>query len=111
MRFAIATLLWTALAVGTVPAQEPAPVPPAATPEAERQNPIGVGVTEETEVRLILVDVVVVDADGRTVSDLTVNDFQVVSRGQAAPIDTLASKPLEQLTTDRASWTQAPWLF
>jgi len=51
--------------------------------------PIQVEKEEQARVRLVLLDVVVLDRQDRTVSDLTVEDFEVVTRGRTIPIDTL----------------------
>jgi VWFA-related protein len=52
-------------------------------------EPIDVGKKESAEVRLVLIDAVVVDRSGRTVPDLTSDDFEIVSYGKPFDIDTL----------------------
>ena len=52
-------------------------------------EPLSVDKIEEEQVRLLLLDVVVVDRDGRTVPDLTLEDFEVLSAGHVRAADTL----------------------
>ena len=56
---------------------------------AETQEPIALDKVEKERVRLMLLDVVVVDKQGRTVPDLTLDDFEVISAGAVRPIETL----------------------
>jgi VWFA-related protein len=63
-------------------AAEGGPTEPPAAPVASE-------LVEEVEVRLVLLDVVVVDGDGRTVPDLTKDDFEIVVGVEPAAIDTL----------------------
>ena len=44
---------------------------------------------EEVQVRLVLLDVVVLDASGRAVPDLTRDDFEIVAGGDRVPLETL----------------------
>ncbi len=60
------------------------PTPDPATPAA-----LDSGTREDVEVRLVLIDTVVVDADGRTVSDLGIEDFEILVDGDPKSIDTL----------------------
>jgi VWFA-related protein len=73
----LAVLLAAALPLGLALAQE------------REVEPIEVDKVEEARVRLVLLDVVVLDGKGRTVSDLTLQDFEVLAAGQVAPADTL----------------------
>ncbi|ANM29860.1 hypothetical protein ABI59_10135 [Acidobacteria bacterium Mor1] len=52
-------------------------------------EPLDLGTTEQAAVRLVLMDVVVVDGKGATVSGLGMEDFEAVYRGNPARIDTL----------------------
>ena len=72
-----------------VSAQEPREVPePEESPQP--QEPIPSDVVEEEEVRLVILDVLVVDRAGRTVPDLTLYDFKIAGPGgRELPIDTL----------------------
>jgi VWFA-related protein len=54
----------------------------------EPQDPQPSDVEERVEVDLIIVDTVVLDSDGRTVGNLTKDDFLLSVQGQAQPIDT-----------------------
>jgi len=56
---------------------------------SDGEPPIRVEKVEEQKVRLLLLDAVVVDRHGRTVPDLTLEDFEVISRGRELPLDTL----------------------
>jgi len=71
-----------AWAVGLVQAQSPTVEPP-------KRDPLSTGTHEDVEVRLVLIDTVVVDRDGRTVPDLTASDFEIFVDGVRRPIDTL----------------------
>jgi VWFA-related protein len=51
--------------------------------------PIETGVEERSEVRLVLVDTVVVDDRGRTVPDLSIDDFEILSWGRPLDVNTL----------------------
>lgn len=57
---------------------------------AQRETPLETDpLREEVEVRLVLVDVVVLDRADRTVPDLRLEDFEVIVDGKPLPIDTL----------------------
>lgn len=56
---------------------------------ADQDPPLDVGASERTTVRLVLVDVVVVDAQGRTVPDLKLENFEVTALGEPVDVDTL----------------------
>ena len=58
-------------------------------PVSDREPPIAVEKVEVERVRLLLLDAIVVDRQGRTVPDLTLEDFEVISRGREFPLDTL----------------------
>ena len=73
--------VFVVLAATVVSAQE--------APPGEQVDPIDIGGRERVEVRLVLVDVVVLDRQDRTVPDLTLDDFEVVVDGKRRPIDTL----------------------
>ncbi len=55
----------------------------------DEEGPLDLGTTEKTSVRLVLMDVVVVDSRGATVAGLGIDDFEAVYRGRLAEIDTL----------------------
>jgi len=51
-------------------------------PASEREtDPLDIGKQEEVDVRLVLIDVVVLDRQDRTVSDLTIDDFEILFDG------------------------------
>ncbi len=57
---------------------------------AEPEQPLDIDKVEKEEVRLMILDAIVVDGDGRTVPDLTLEDFEVVNKGgRRVPVDTL----------------------
>lgn len=56
---------------------------------AQQDDPLDSDVTEKVDVRLVLVDAIVVDKRGRTVPDLTAEDFLLSVNGKAVPVDTL----------------------
>jgi VWFA-related protein len=58
-------------------------------PAEEPSEPIEVDREEATTVRLVILDVVVMDRQDRTVGDLTVDDFEVITHEGRVPIDTL----------------------
>jgi len=58
-----------------------APAPPTA--------PLASDTVERATVRLVILDVVVVDKQGRTVPELTVDDFEILARGKPVDVDTL----------------------
>jgi hypothetical protein len=62
-----------------------------AAPDApgESTEPLDVGATERTTVRLVRIDVMVIDRNGRTVPDLTVDDFEIRAAGDLVPVETL----------------------
>jgi VWFA-related protein len=56
---------------------------------AASQDPLEHGTSEKTTVRLVLVDVVVLDRQDRTVPDLTAEDFEVFALGKPVSVDTV----------------------
>lgn len=64
--------------------------PLARSQDSESESvPIDSGIEEKTDVRLVLLDLVVVDKDGSTVPDLTADDFEIVANGDVRAVDTL----------------------
>jgi len=61
----------------------------AAAQDQEQQKPLDLDQREDVEVRLVLIDALVVDKDGRTVPDLTIDDFEIAVDSELRPIDTL----------------------
>ena len=82
-RHTIALAVWGTLLLN-VHAQQPAEQPLV-------RDPLDLGQHEEVEVRLVLIDAVVLDRQDRTVPGLTMDDFEVMLDGQRMPIDTLDS--------------------
>jgi VWFA-related protein len=56
---------------------------------AMADEPIPVDIIEHERVRLVILDVVVVDKDGRTVPGLAREDFELTTDGKVRPADTL----------------------
>jgi VWFA-related protein len=75
----ISMVLAAWLGVGGVLAQEAAGL----------RDPLAAQLEEEVRVRLVLVDTVVVDRDGRTVGDLARDDFELTVDTRSVEIDTL----------------------
>ena len=75
--FAFVAVIAAVTMIGPVRAQE------------QQTEPIDVGTTERTTVRLVLVDVVVLDRQDRTVPDLTAEDFEVFALGKPVDVDTV----------------------
>ncbi len=48
-----------------------------------QETPTASGITEQVQVRLVLLETLVLDGSGRTVVDLTENDFQLAVDGTA----------------------------
>lgn len=65
--------------------------------------PIPLPTTERVEVRLVLVDVLVLDAKGRTVPDLRPEDFAATVDGEEVPVDTLDVDCPESAADDAAA--------
>jgi VWFA-related protein len=77
--FLFLTLAVLAQSAGTLPG-----------PEAdEPQEPLDVGLREQVDVQLVLVDFLVLDDRDRTVPDLTIDDFVLVVHGREMPIASL----------------------
>lgn len=73
-----AALAFLALAYSSVTAQE-----------TQRTEPLDIGQTEQVEVQLVLLDVYVLDRQGRTVPGLGPDDFVVKLDGRKVPVSTL----------------------
>jgi VWFA-related protein len=84
--------------------------------QEQETDPIDVGTTERTTVRLVLVDVVVLDRQDRTVPDLTAEDFEVFALGKPVDVDTVdldcpvgvADEPLPMRRADAHDALPAP---
>jgi len=64
--------------------------PGGASPIAqESERPVDSGIVEEERVQLVIIDVVVVDKQGRTVPGLTADDFVIKANGARVPVDAL----------------------
>ena len=79
----------------------------------DESAPIETGAVEEEQVRLVILDVVVVDRHGNTVSDLTAEDFEIRAAAKVRPVDTLDVRCdpgalAEPEAVSRASKRQAP---
>ncbi|MDX1387680.1 MAG: VWA domain-containing protein [Acidobacteriota bacterium] len=87
-RLLIVLIAFALLCVPTPHAQEQTG---AADPTAptEQKEPVDSGIVEEEEVRLVILDVVVVDRKGNTVPDLTVDDFAITAGGNKIPVGSL----------------------
>jgi VWFA-related protein len=80
---------WTVVVVVLVAAAAAfVSVMPAQTVATE-PDPLDVGLEEEVEVQLVLVDFLVLDRDDRTVPDLTIDDFTLLVAGREVAIDSL----------------------
>src|SRR5262245_53091791 len=55
---------------------------------ADDPPPVPTELKESVEVRLVVVDVIALDANDRTVSDLTMGDFKLFVDRKVTPIDT-----------------------
>jgi VWFA-related protein len=95
VRTTLLPLIGQLLLLAQLHAQEPGPPAPSA-----REEPLDLGQTEEVDVRLVLIDVVVLDGKDRTVPGLTREDFEIVADGEALPIDTLDTSCLGGPTDD-----------
>jgi len=63
--------------------------PLAEEPKQQEEAPLPSGTVEREQVRLVLLDVVVVDREGRTVADLSKEDFEIEADGEVVAVDTL----------------------
>jgi VWFA-related protein len=87
-----------------------------AFPVLAEEDPIDLGTSERTTVRLVLVDVVVLDRQDRTVPDLTAEDFEVFALGEPVGVDTVdldcpigaADEPLPMRRADTHDALPAP---
>lgn len=57
--------------------------------QGQEEAPLPSGTVEREQVRLVLLDVVVVDREGRTVADLSKGDFEIEADGKVVAVDTL----------------------
>ena len=57
--------------------------------ENEEPRPLDLGTQENVKVRLVTVDVVVLDDQERAIPDLTIDDFEIEVDGQPTKVDTL----------------------
>ena len=64
-------------------------LPLASATYADDPPPVDSGLTATVEVKLVTIDVVAVDRDGRTVADLSKDDFRLYVDGRETPVDTL----------------------
>ena len=87
-----AVLLLTTLAGGAVAGQAPAPAPAAVAPPQTSAPSFRV------EVNYVEVDALVTDAQGRTVTDLTADDFELLEDGRAQKVMSfsLVNLPIER---------------
>jgi VWFA-related protein len=81
-------------------------------PKSE-ELPLETGAIEEEQVRLVILDVVVVDRHGNTVSDLTADDFEIRAGGKMRAVDTVdvqcdAGALAEPATVNRPSQREVP---
>jgi len=100
-QLAVATLTMVASVLGGIPASD----------ESRPRETVKI---EEVEVRLVTVDVVVLDESDRTVPGLVLGDFELTVDGRPVPVDTLdsrcAAEPIED-PRGRAragKWTAIP---
>ncbi len=103
-RLFVAAVL-ASLAAATGAAQQPAPPPAPAAPQAPAEQP---PVTFRVEVNYVEVDAVVTDAQGNTVTDLAVNDFEVLEEGRPQKVTafSLVDIPIER--AERPLFAAAP---
>lgn len=64
-------------------------LPLAAASADDATPPLETGLTADVEVKLVTIDVVAVDSEGRTIADLTKDDFRLYVNGKETPVDTL----------------------
>jgi VWFA-related protein len=62
---------------------------PLARAQEADQAPVDLDETERVEVNLVLIETLVLDSKGRTVPDLTKDDFDLVVQGRSVPVDVL----------------------
>lgn len=73
MRLRVSTAELVVIVIAALGAASPAPA------QEQPSEPLDVGLEEEVDVRLVLVDFIVLDRKDRTVPDLTIDDFVVVA--------------------------------
>ena len=101
MTYRLTVALLLTAATGLLAAQQPSPSQPA----PQTQQP---AVTFRVEVNFVEVDAIVTDAQGRPVTGLTADDFEVVEDGKPQKISSfsLVNIPIER--TERPIFTAAP---
>ena len=62
---------------------------PSGLVSGEEPRPAELGLEERVEVRMVLLDVLVLDRQDRTVPDLSLQDFELLVDGKTVPIETL----------------------
>lgn len=75
---------------------------PAALAQQSTDTPLPSDLEEDVGVHLVLIDTVVVDRAGRTVSDLTLEDFEIIVDGKNVDIDTLDTSCAAPMDDPRA---------
>jgi VWFA-related protein len=103
-RFFVAAVLALLGGVMTGAGQQPAPEPPPRAQAPPEQPPL----TFRVEVNYVEVDAVVTDAQGNTVTNLTVNDFEVLEDGRPQKVSafSLVDIPIER--AERPLFAAAP---
>jgi VWFA-related protein len=93
-RFFVAAVLALLAAVTLGAGQQPAPAPPPAAQAPPEQPPL----TFRVEVNYVEVDAVVTDAQGNTVTNLTLDDFEVLEDGRPQKVSafSLVDIPIER---------------
>jgi VWFA-related protein len=91
-----------ALSDGAASAKRLEPLEPSVTAEEEAAAPLPIDLVEEEHVRLIVLDVLVVDSHNRTVPGLTLDDFEIVAAGRSTRADTLDVRCDHELGDARA---------
>jgi VWFA-related protein len=56
---------------------------------SQQSEPVDVNIREDVDVRLVILDIVALDDQGRTIPDLTKDDFEIIAGGKIVPVDTL----------------------
>ncbi len=91
----VLTVLWLAAAGAVSRAQD-----------TESTPPVRVDKIERAEVRLVLLDVIVIDSDGNPVPGLEREDFEIRHGGEVVSPDVLETRcepePIQRMTADRA---------
>ena len=91
MAFLRVTLVFVALLAAPLSYASGLPLDKTPSPDRDREatEPIESNLVEEENVRLIVLDVLVLDSKDRTVPDLTLEDFGIVIDGKPITPDTL----------------------